>query len=195
MTQWHQDFQENFTIQLQGKKVWKFRRGEVQEPIRGITPHYALGDMNTKSNEMKFFTQHQRESDRYEFGYSASTVVAENDERIHEITVEAGDVLFFPSGMWHQVETVGDEVSVSINMSLQASRGVDIVTDAIKQVLSQDKDLREKFAVHNFREYSKGTEYLWNRAITKLNDLKPEDVFPMDQDILEMQDDSVAVNV
>ena len=39
-TDWHFDFQENFTVQLEGVKRWKFVEGTVKDPLRGATPHY-----------------------------------------------------------------------------------------------------------------------------------------------------------
>lgn len=36
----HTDFQENFTIQLKGKKRWYIRPSTVKHPLRGCTPHY-----------------------------------------------------------------------------------------------------------------------------------------------------------
>ena len=42
-TPWHFDFQENWTLQLQGRKRWRLRRG-VTNPVRGCTPHYAQAE-------------------------------------------------------------------------------------------------------------------------------------------------------
>lgn len=38
-TDWHYDFQQNFTLQLKGRKEWFFKSGLVN-PIKGFTPHY-----------------------------------------------------------------------------------------------------------------------------------------------------------
>ena len=40
VTDWHYDFQENFTMQLRGSKRWHFRKSGVTRPIRGFTPHF-----------------------------------------------------------------------------------------------------------------------------------------------------------
>lgn len=41
-TDFHMDFQENFTYQLKGSKTWRLRteRG-MQSPVMGFSPHYA----------------------------------------------------------------------------------------------------------------------------------------------------------
>jgi hypothetical protein len=40
VTDWHFDFQENWTLQLKGKKRWRLRASGVTHPLRGCTPHY-----------------------------------------------------------------------------------------------------------------------------------------------------------
>lgn len=42
-TPWHFDFQENWTLQLKGRKRWRLRAG-VANPVRGCTPHYAQAE-------------------------------------------------------------------------------------------------------------------------------------------------------
>lgn len=58
VTEWHQDFQENFTIQLKGAKRWYLLPAEVKEPVRGIAPHFGINE-ETMANELKFYYQHQ----------------------------------------------------------------------------------------------------------------------------------------
>jgi len=41
VTDWHFDFQENFTVQLSGSKRWLLARSPIAHPLRGHTPHYA----------------------------------------------------------------------------------------------------------------------------------------------------------
>ena len=40
VTSWHTDFQENFTVQLSGRKRWTFSHSDVPAPLRGCTPHF-----------------------------------------------------------------------------------------------------------------------------------------------------------
>ena len=44
VTDWHTDFQENFTIQLSGRKRWTLKQGTVKNPLRGTTPHYCSSE-------------------------------------------------------------------------------------------------------------------------------------------------------
>eukprot|EP01051_Picozoa_sp_SAG22_P016635 SAG22_NODE_2386_length_2627_cov_4.058544_4_plen_188_part_00 len=39
-TGFHTDYQENFTVQLRGKKRWLLARSELASPLRAFTPHY-----------------------------------------------------------------------------------------------------------------------------------------------------------
>ena len=41
VTAWHSDFQENFTIQLRGRKRWRLAHRREAHPLRGETPHFA----------------------------------------------------------------------------------------------------------------------------------------------------------
>lgn len=41
MTDFHIDFQENFSVQLKGKKKWTFRRSTASMPLRGCSPHFS----------------------------------------------------------------------------------------------------------------------------------------------------------
>jgi len=41
---WYTDFQDNFTLQLSGKKKWRPKQGSVNHPLRGCAPHYISPD-------------------------------------------------------------------------------------------------------------------------------------------------------
>ena len=56
----HTDFQENFTIQISGKKKWIFRDSTAFAPLRGCTPHFQTLD---KEMNMNTFGLHQNDSD------------------------------------------------------------------------------------------------------------------------------------
>eukprot|EP00392_Amoebophrya_sp_AT5.2_P014685 g14846.t1 len=213
ITDWHTDFQENFTVQLQGVKRWYIKRGELTEPILGMTPHYDV-DVNdpTQENEMRYYLKHQtRRAPKVEWinGEPRCTVIkpdgattatgaaagrsqhsqdqngelhfpnsscnngADIDELLTPgqteyrpedgyfaadcdvIEVYPGDVLYFPSGMWHRVETVSEEHSISINFSLSGKRWSDLIGDSLKQVMNNHPSLRQKvvgcFSQEDFR--------------------------------------------
>jgi len=91
LTDWHYDFQENFTVQLSGSKRWTLRQGSVRHPIRGMTPHYRTpGDVI--ENQLKA----ARLSDSG-IRFEAKQENGFGDEV--EVVLRPGDVLYFPAGM------------------------------------------------------------------------------------------------
>ena len=99
----HTDFQENFTIQLSGVKRWTLRRGRVRHPLRATTPHYCR-EASVVENQLKVARLCCMVGD------AAATVQGNygfvyNDHNAYgpeqTITLYPGDVLYFPSGMWH----------------------------------------------------------------------------------------------
>jgi ribosomal protein L16 Arg81 hydroxylase len=53
------------------------------------------------------------------------------------VTLEAGDILYHPAGIWHAVESTSDD-SVSINFSLRQTRMADLLTNVIRSSLMQE---------------------------------------------------------
>lgn len=181
-TDWHQDFQENFTIQLKGVKRWQLKKGAVREPVLGRAPHYKVNDGGaTLVNEMGFEVLHgggasvQRapapssrrgagpESPRHgstsleprsapstyrppdSFFDSCSTAGGADEDHtddVHVVDLAPGDVLYFPSGMWHCVETVED--SLSINFSISGLRWLDVMLPSVQSFLARNAGLRAK---------------------------------------------------
>ena len=126
MTNWHFDFQENFTIQLSGTKRWTLQQGTIRDPIRGCTPHYAAP--GAVESQLKAAALYDR---KFRFGYPEKGVTAIGDPQ--SILVKPGDVLYFPAGMWHKVEAV--EPGVSINVSLMASNYASVTCQALQHLL------------------------------------------------------------
>ena len=127
VTGWHTDFQENFTIQLSGVKRWTLRRGRVPSPLRATTPHYAR-EASVIENQLKVARMSCGHGaggrdrgrggggPRYDgpHGFECGEDNAHGPERT--VTLRPGDVLYFPSGMWHTVETVEDGVSLNVSL-------------------------------------------------------------------------------
>jgi hypothetical protein len=134
VTNWHFDFQENFTIQLSGIKRWTLQQGTLKDPIRGCTPHYA----SPESVESQLKVAHLCDR-KFRFGYPEKGVNATGDRVT--IDVKPGDVLYFPAGMWHMVETI--EPGVSINVSLMASNYATVTCQALQHFLLKDEKWRE----------------------------------------------------
>jgi hypothetical protein len=134
LTNWHYDFQENLTIQLSGTKRWTLRRGTIQDPMRGCTPHYAAPE----AVESQLKAAHLFDT-KFQFGFPQPGVNAVGDSVV--IDVKPGDVLYFPAGMWHKVETVAP--GVSINVSLMASNYASMTCQALQHFLLRDPKWRQ----------------------------------------------------
>jgi len=135
LTGWHTDFQENFTIQLSGKKKWTLKQGTVKHPMRGTTPHYKSSE-DVIENQIKAA---RLSNPDYQFGEQDLESNAFGDEV--EIIMDAGDILYFPAGMFHKVETV--EQGVSINISLMGSTYASLVCKTLEHILLQKEEWRE----------------------------------------------------
>lgn len=122
VTDWHFDFMENFTIQLQGSKIWKLKKNDLQHVQRGCTPHYKT--QQVVEEQMKI---HRMQDANFKYG----PVGCETE--FEEILLNEGDVFYFPSGMWHRVECTED--SISINLSMFTTSHADIVTSALRQIM------------------------------------------------------------
>ena len=133
-TGWHTDFQENFTVQLSGTKKWTLRQGTVQYPLRGCTPHYASPD--TVESQLKAA---RLSNPTFQFDQQHVDTNGFGDE--DTVVVETGDVLYFPAGMWHKVETI--EPGVSVNISLMGMNYATLVCQALQHLLLKETAWRE----------------------------------------------------
>ena len=133
--QWHFDFQENFTLQLQGSKTWHLRRSSVAHPLRGATPHYANTEMEEQQCKVHALTDPNFAwADRPRTRASAASDAAACPEEEYEtVHLRAGDCFYHQAGIWHRVECSED--SVSVNISLVATDWSSLVCDGIKQKL------------------------------------------------------------
>jgi len=134
VTDWHFDFQENFTIQLSGTKRWTLQQGTIRDPIRGCTPHYAAPE--AVESQLKAAHLFDR---KFRFGFPETGVTARGS--VMSVVVKPGDVFYFPAGMWHKVEAI--EPGVSINVSLMASNYATVTCQALQQILHRDERWRE----------------------------------------------------
>uniref|UniRef100_A0A7S4EQQ4 JmjC domain-containing protein n=1 Tax=Pseudo-nitzschia australis TaxID=44445 RepID=A0A7S4EQQ4_9STRA len=135
LTGWHTDFQENFTIQLSGRKKWSLKQGTVKHPIRGTTPHYR-SSADVIENQIKAA---RLSNPGYQFGKQDLDSNAFGTEA--DIIMDVGDVLYFPAGMWHKVETL--EEGVSINISLMGTTYASLVCTTLEHLLLEKEEWRE----------------------------------------------------
>ncbi len=135
VTQFHLDFQENFTFQLSGSKKWTLRRSGLTAPLRGVTPHFS--NMSQKVQDQQLCAA------RMDAGTQQwSFVECMEAEEETTVTLNAGDVFYHPSGLLHRVECVGDQESVSINCSLDFVRYSDYLADAANAAARREASLR-----------------------------------------------------
>jgi hypothetical protein len=134
VTDWHFDFQENFTVQLSGTKRWTLMEGTLVDPLRGCTPHYNSPE--SVESQLKAAYLYDK---KFVFGKPVSGVNAKGQER--SILMKPGDVLYFPAGMWHKVEAM--EPGVSINASLMATNYAHVVSQAVYHYLYRDARFRQ----------------------------------------------------
>jgi len=128
VTGWHTDFQHNFTLQLSGKKKWRFKRGAVLHPLRALTPHYATPGAVVE--------------EQFSGGaMCGSSLPAAQGEELMEVILSSGDALWFPAGLWHTVECLED--SLSINASLVGLTWADICGGVVRQILWKNPVMRE----------------------------------------------------
>lgn len=99
-----ESLKENFTFQLSGTKKWTLKRSNVTTPVRGYQPHFNLKE-NERLQQIMTYKMQTR------------NLGAENPE--FEVTLNPGDIFYFPSGMWHKVDAMSD--SISINLSLDTT--------------------------------------------------------------------------
>ena len=132
VTDWHYDFQENFTMQLRGSKRWHFRKSGVTRPIRGFTPHFR------SSSEIVEMQVKAARLDGTHFEYS---VDASPFQTVDSVLLQEGDILYFPAGLMHKVECTDD--SISINISLVGTRWADFMGDAVRQMLLGIPSMRD----------------------------------------------------
>ena len=137
----HTDFQENFTIQLQGVKKWTFSQSSLTHPLRGCAPHFSaagLEDVVEQQLKVHKLTNPRFRADEFrQKEESSATSKGKSKKRQREeetvgsninnssnadnecsVILHPGDVLYHPAGIWHRVECLDstvDAISGNIN--------------------------------------------------------------------------------
>ena len=138
VTGWHYDFQENFTVQLRGSKRWRVARSTEAHPLRAHSLHFA--DASVAEDQRKAAGLcHGRDR-----GAAPSSKKRKRDaDDVDEFVLEAGDVLYFPAGLYHEVESLDDD-NVSLNVSLVAPSWAEVVTSSLRHCLSSREAFRAR---------------------------------------------------
>lgn len=103
--------------------------------MRGTTPHYRSSP-DVIENQIKAA---RLSNPDYQFGMQELETNAFGDEV--EIVMGAGDILYFPAGMWHKVETLDE--GVSINISLMGTTYASLLCRTLEQILLEKEEWRE----------------------------------------------------
>jgi Cupin-like domain len=129
-TDWHYDFQENFTIQISGTKQWNLQQSTVKHPLRACTPHYQSPDVVEQQTLAGRMAHTGFKFGKPQVGVNARGPVVTRETR-------PGDVLYFPSGMWHRVKVI--EPGVSINISLMGTPYATVICQALHHMLLKEE--------------------------------------------------------
>jgi Cupin superfamily protein len=175
VTDWHYDFQDNYTIQLSGIKRWTLQQGTILDPLRACTPHYNSPEVVESQLTAAYLFDR-----KFVFGKPTVPTTAQGGER--SVLMKPGDVLYFPAGMWHKVETVVP--GMSINVSLMATNYATLVSQALSHFLYRDRRFREPVvnnsvtnATHNLRSLLKDLPEIVKR-FSKASGEGSQDILP-----------------
>jgi hypothetical protein len=142
LTDFHTDFQENFTVQLSGTKKWTFRDSTATFPLRGCTPHYKAlhraQDDSVAEQQLKVLRLGDPAFCADQFTASSSS--SGGAAGTHEVVLQPGDVMYHPAGIWHRVECLED--SFSINVSLICSSAAEVFCAGLQQLLWENPQFR-----------------------------------------------------
>lgn len=105
----------------------------MQAPVLGFSPHYAQSDnLEAQAKTIQC--------------YNRVNIGAKYDKdrlwrEATSITLNEGDIMYHPAGIWHSVESVSD--SISINFSMRQIRKADFIVNALRMHLLKDKNFRQ----------------------------------------------------
>ena len=96
------------------------------------------------------------------------------------VTLNEGDIMYHPAGIWHSVESVSD--SISINFSMRQVRKADLIVNALRMHLLKDRDLREGIRISsedpNNKDFMGGLKEGFRVASKFLSALQPQSLLP-----------------
>lgn len=178
-TDFHSDFQENFTLQLSGSKRWIFQESKATHPLRGCTPHFNLSGANTDVAEQQVKVLRLGNPTFSTVDYRAG---ADGNGPHRSVVLHPGDIMYHPAGVWHRVECIED--SISINISLTSVSYADIFCSSLQQMLLENP--RWRSAVFPARDHLGGhsedalsvMQSLLAAVPELVKALSPQDVLP-----------------
>eukprot|EP01033_Poteriospumella_lacustris_P017660 gene17660-12646_t len=179
-TDFHSDFQENFTLQLSGSKRWIFQESKATHPLRGCTPHFNLSGANKDVAEQQVKVLRLGNPTFSTVDYRADAADGTGPHR--SVVLHPGDIMYHPAGVWHRVECIED--SISINISLTSVSYADIFCSSLQQMLLENP--RWRSAVFPARDHLDGhaedalsvMQSLLASVPELVKALSPQDVLP-----------------
>jgi hypothetical protein len=171
-TQWHSDFQENFTVQLRGTKKWYFYKSPVPHPHRAYAPHFK--------NQSVLHTQHQTiRAANPEFQGLPEDI----DEMCESVVLQPGDVLYHPAGIFHRVDTIAATEadttnSLSINISLFPQQWGHLIAESTHQLSLTMPSLRERVRFDSLEDAHQQIGARLAELSKHIASLKPSMVLP-----------------
>lgn len=136
VTDWHFDAQENFTIQLTGRKRWSISPG-VFCPVTNHT--------NPKNIATEKYDEHRKVHASY--APAADVEPPKDFSQAQTFVLRPGSVMYVPAGYWHHVTCDSDEGSLSINFSMSTSSWLDLLMNSLGQHLWKYQHWRENIIV------------------------------------------------
>jgi hypothetical protein len=162
-TPWHFDAQDNFSVQLRGTKRWTVASSGLADPLSNLHPrstnresvhsdykvhaysnqcgHAAPGASVDRTLRPRAEFDVADAADATAAAPAAAAAAAGTEPPVGTITesfvVRPGTVFYHPAGLWHKVDAIDDEGSLSINISLDTLRWVDVVMTRLTQRMYQ----------------------------------------------------------
>lgn len=133
-TPWHFDAQDNFSVQLAGTKRWTVATSGQTNPLTNLHPRST-----NRASVMSDFKVHCDANGRADGIPGADCdsehrpVAALDAAPQESFIVRPGSVFYHPAGIWHKVDALDDEGSLSINISLDSLRWLDVIMARLAQ--------------------------------------------------------------
>ena len=131
----HYDNHDVLVLQLSGRKQWRVYNPVVQLPLANVPPL----PFEERTEMLKYARGGPRKG-------RANIDDAEAGAPTHELTLEAGDLLYLPRGFVHEAWT-SDAASAHLTVGLHVLTWLDLLTVALAQVSNRDERFRKSLPI------------------------------------------------
>jgi 50S ribosomal protein L16 3-hydroxylase len=163
VTACHFDQIDNLTVQLSGAKRWRYA------PNRHVplpTVNYNVKTPRPYKEEMWL--------------YSSRELPTRLPDGAELVELTAGHMIYLPRGMWHEVESVGD--SVSLLLGFGTCTWIDVLLPALRTLLLRQEEWRASALLFEDAAGAERARACLRPLLTKLartlTELNPADVLP-----------------